>query len=120
MRARCLPYGYRPIPGRPGEHVIHEPEASIGRQISKLYAGGDSSGQIAGKLNEEGVLPSRERAWNPSTINGSTKRPSGMLSNEVYGGRIVWNRVAKVKNPTTGKVPRIRGGAQQVIYFNRL
>jgi site-specific DNA recombinase len=33
---------------------------------------------------------------------------TGMLSNEVYRGEIVWNKVGKAKNPATGKrVPRI-------------
>ena len=108
MRAGGLPYGYRPIAGRPGEHEIFEPEAAVVRQIFDMYAGGATPRQIACRLNEERVAPVRGRAWNASTINGSTKRASGMLANEVYVGRIVWNRVGKIKNPTTGKkVPRI-------------
>jgi site-specific DNA recombinase len=54
------------------------------------------------------VPPLRGRAWNASTITGNAKRESGMLTNVVYRGQIVWNRVARVKDPTTGKrTPRI-------------
>jgi hypothetical protein len=50
----------------------------------------------------------RGRAWNASTIQGSAKRASGMICNEVYRGVIVWNRVGKIRNPQTGrKVPRV-------------
>ena len=67
MRAGGLPYGYRPIPGRPGEHEVFEPEAAIVRQIFRLYADGHSPREIAGTLNQEGVEPVRGRAWNAST-----------------------------------------------------
>ena len=113
MRDGGLPYGYRPILGRPGEHEIYEPEAAVVREVFKRYVGGDTPREIAAHLNRQGVAPVRGRAWNASTINGSTKRASGMLSNEVYAGRIVWNRVGKVKNPMTGKrVPRINDRAE--------
>jgi len=108
MRAGGLPYGYRPIAGRPGEHEIYEDEAVVVRRIFEAYAAGAAPRVIAAALNRDGLAPNRGRAWNASTINGSTKRASGMLANEVYAGRIVWNRVGKVKNPVTGKrVPRI-------------
>ncbi|MCW6512613.1 recombinase family protein [Lichenifustis flavocetrariae] len=113
MRAGGLPYGYRPILGKPGEHEIFEPEALVVRKIFKSYADGSTPREIAAQLNLEGIEPVRGRAWNASTINGSTKRASGMLSNEVYAGRIVWNRVGKIKNPMTGKrVPRINDRAE--------
>ncbi len=108
QRAGGLPYGYRPIAGRPGEHEIHEGEAETVRRIFESYAKGLPPRQIAADLNAAGVTPSRGRAWNASTLNGSAKRASGMLANEVYRGVIVWNRVGKVTNPRTGKrVPRI-------------
>ena len=112
MRAGGLPYGYRPIIGRPGEHEIHDQEAAVVRDVFKRYATGDTPREIAAYLNRQGISPARGRAWNASTINGSAKRASGMLSNEVYAGRIVWNRVGKLKNPTTGRrVPRINDRA---------
>ena len=108
MRAGGLPYGYRPILGRPGEHEIHETAAVVVRQIFESYANGLNPRIIVSQLNEQGIEPNRGRVWNASTLNGSSKRASGMLSNEIYRGEIVWNKVGKIKNPATGKrVPRI-------------
>ena len=108
MRAGGLPYGYRPIAGQPGEHDIFEPEAEIVRRIFREYAAGATPRTIAYGLNRDGIPPVRGRAWNASTLNGSLKRGTGLLANEVYRGEIVWNKVGKMKNPATGKrVPRI-------------
>jgi hypothetical protein len=41
--------------------------------------------------------------WGPSTINGNASRGTGILNNELYIGRRVWNRLKYVKNPDTGK-----------------
>jgi site-specific DNA recombinase len=113
QRAGGLPYGYRAIPGRPGEHEIEPAEAAIVLRIFQSYADGMSPRDIAAALNAEAAMPSRGRAWNASTIHGSAKRASGMICNEVYRGTIVWNRVGKIKNPSTGKrVPRINPRAE--------
>lgn len=107
MRAGGLPFGYRAIAGKPGEHEIDAAEAETVRRIFRLYAEGTSVRDIAATLNREGVKPARARSWNASTLHGSEKRASGMLANEVYKGVIVWNRVSRIKNPATGRrVPR--------------
>ena len=41
--------------------------------------------------------------WSPSTIHGNVKRGTGILNNELYIGRLVWNRQRFVKDPDTGK-----------------
>jgi hypothetical protein len=43
------------------------------------------------------------RCVEPSTIYGNGKRGTGILNNELYIGRLVWNRLRYVKNPDTGK-----------------
>ncbi|WP_312891256.1 recombinase family protein [Mesorhizobium silamurunense] len=40
--------------------------------------------------------------WCFSTINGNPKRGNGILNNEIYVGKIVWNRQRFVKEPDTG------------------
>jgi hypothetical protein len=45
----------------------------------------------------------RGGVWNASTIAGSRKRLNGILQNELYGGRIIWNRQTFIKDPETGK-----------------
>ena len=38
-----------------------------------------------------------------STINGNRQRGTGILNNELYVGRLVWNRLRYIKDPATGK-----------------
>ncbi len=96
-------YGYRPVLGKPGELEIVEEEASIIRRIFELYASGVSPRSIAGILNGENIPAPRGKQWNASTINGNGQRGHGILRNVIYSGRIVWNRVRMVKDPSTGK-----------------
>jgi site-specific DNA recombinase len=96
-------YGYRAVAGRPGELEIVEEEADTVRRIFRDYAAGATPRETAGALNREGVPPPRGRLWNASTINGSRQRGNGIIQNELYGGRIVWNKVRMVKDPDTGK-----------------
>jgi hypothetical protein len=42
-------------------------------------------------------------AWSPSAIHGHVSRGTGILHNELYVGRLVWNRQRYVKDPDTGK-----------------
>ena len=96
-------YGYRAVPGRPGEPVVVDEEAAIIRRIFAEYLSGRTPRQIAQRLNAEGVPSPRGGRWNASTINGSRVRANGILQNELYAGTIVWNRGRKVRDPSTGK-----------------
>ena len=51
-------------------------------------------------------MPAARRAWGPSTIAGNPARGTGILNNELYIGRLVWNRLRYVKDPSTGKRSR--------------
>ncbi|WP_429041523.1 recombinase family protein [Bradyrhizobium elkanii] len=95
------PYAYQPVAGKPGELAIVEDEANIVREIFTRYVAGETPRQIAGALNRRGVKPPRGRLWAASTLNGNTARGSGVLQNDLYAGRIVWNKVRMVKDPTT-------------------
>ena len=90
--------------GRPltGERRINAQEAAIVRRIFEDYAAGVSPRAIAKRLNAEGV-PGPRRKWGPSTIHGNRQRGTGILNNELYIGRLVWNRLRYVKDPETGK-----------------
>ena len=96
-------YGYRPVPGKPGELVIDEAEAEVVRSIFRDFAAGITPRDIAFKLNTAGVAPPRGARWNASTINGSAQRGHGLLRNPVFQGKIVWNRVSMVRDPETGR-----------------
>jgi site-specific DNA recombinase len=96
-------YGYRPTPGKIGELEIVEEEAEIVRRIFSEYVSRKSPRDIAAGLNRDGVAPPRGRRWNASTINGNLSRGHGILLNPIYDGRIIWNRVRMVRDPSTGK-----------------
>jgi site-specific DNA recombinase len=96
-------YGYRAVPGKPGELEIVEEQAEIVREIFARYIAGDTPRQIAHDLNKRCVRPPRGRLWNGSTINGHVARGGGMILNDLYAGRIVWNKVRMIKDPVTRK-----------------
>lgn len=96
-------YGYRIIPGQPGELEIVESEANVVRRIFSEYVQGKTPREIAFGLNRDSVRSPRGDRWSASTINGNKKRHHGILVNELYAGKLVWNRVRMVKDPDTGR-----------------
>jgi DNA invertase Pin-like site-specific DNA recombinase len=96
-------YGYRPVPGKPGELAIVEEEAEIVRRIFSDFVAGRTPRDIAVALNRNGIRPPRGARWNASAIGGSASRASGILRNSIYAGRIVWNKVRMVRDPDTGR-----------------
>ena len=99
-----------------GERRINEAEANIIRHIFNEYAAGKSPKAIAHALNRDKVPGPAGRAWGPSTINGNWRRGTGILNNELYIGRLVWNRLAYIKNPDTGKrVSRLNPESEWIV-----
>ena len=96
-------FGYRNVPGKPGQLQIDPAEATTVKRIFAAYLDGQSPREIAATLNREGVAGPRGKHWNASTINGSRQRRNGILQNELYAGKIVWNRQRFIKDPETGK-----------------
>ena len=84
-----------------GEREIDPEQAAVVVRIFKMYADGMSPRAIAEQLNEE-QIPSpgskwnrtnrRRAGWAMSGIAGSPKRGTGILNNELYTGRVIWNR----------------------------
>ena len=96
-------FGYRAVPGKPGELEIVEDEADIVREIFARYVAGETPRAIAHDLNRRKVSPPRGKLWNASTINGNVSRGGGLILNSLYAGFITWNRVRMVKDPVTRK-----------------
>ncbi len=96
-------YGYRPVPGKPGELEIVAGEAAVVCRIFTEYVTGRTPREIAHDLNSEGIPAPRGKRWGASTINGNKARHHGILLNELYAGVLVWNRVRMVKDPDTGR-----------------
>jgi hypothetical protein len=66
------------------------------------FSGGLSAKAIAKRLNRERTPGPMGAAWSPSTIHGHAGRGTGILNNELYIGRRVWNRLRYLTNPETG------------------
>ncbi|SDH76793.1 recombinase family protein [Roseospirillum parvum] len=86
-----------------GERTINPDEAEIVRRIFRDYAAGKSPKAIAMTLNKEGIAGPGGNEWGQSTINGNRHRGTGILNNELYIGRMIWNRQRFIKDPDTGK-----------------
>lgn len=102
LSAGGLTYGYATGAGK-GERVIVEQQADVVRGIFRDYAAGCSPRAIAARLNAQGIKAPRGKDWQASAINGNIARQSGILSNALYDGRLVWNRVTMRKDPDTGR-----------------
>jgi site-specific DNA recombinase len=90
-----------------GQVEIDQEQAAIVRRVFELYADGASPRTIAAQLNAEGA-PSpgsswqrdsrRTSKWLLSAIWGNPTRGLGILNNELYIGRSVWNRFRWVRS----------------------
>ncbi len=118
-----LSYGYDMVKavdaaGEPvrGERRINEAEAEIVRRIFREFASGASPRAIARRLNDEAVPGPSGRLWTDSTVRGHAKRGTGLINNELYIGRLVWNRLRFMKNPETGRrVSRINPPEEWIV-----
>jgi site-specific DNA recombinase len=86
-----------------GGRKVNEGESDVVRRIFAQFAAGRSPRRIAVALNREGVQGPRGGNWDASTINGNAARGTGILNNELYIGRLVWNRLRYIRDPATGK-----------------
>jgi len=103
-------YGYKPIVEHDsrGERVrggrkIDPAEAAVVQRIFRSFVAGSSPRSIAGELNRAGIPGPSSKDWGASTIHGNWRRGTGILNNELYIGRLIWNRQRFVKDPETGK-----------------
>jgi site-specific DNA recombinase len=96
-------YGYTPRKGEAGVLDVNPETSGVVTRIFKEYVGGASPRAIAAGLNADGIAAPRGGKWNASTINGNTARGQGLLLNERFVGRVVWNKRRNVKDPKTGR-----------------
>jgi hypothetical protein len=86
-----------------GEREIDPEQAAVVERVFREFVAGVSPEAIVKALNREGVAGPFGGSWSPSTIHGNAKRGTGILNNELYVGRMVWNRLRYVRDPDTGK-----------------
>lgn len=103
-----LCYGYRvrreyDESGTPvrGLRSIDKEEATNIVWIFQRFANGASPNEIAAELNHRGTPGPRGKTWQATAIRGHRSRGTGILNNELYIGKIVFNRQAYRKNPST-------------------
>ena len=85
-----------------GVRQITEQQAGIVRRIFEEYAAAHRPCDCQEAQCRRIDGPSG-KGWGPSTIHGNRQRGTGILNNELYIGRLVWNRLRYVKDPDTGK-----------------
>ena len=105
-----LAYGYRVIRDLDtkgelirGKRAIDEAQAAVVRRIFAEFIAGASTRSIAIGLNRDGIPGPTGGLWNASSVAGGRGRASGILWNEIYAGRLVYNRTHFVRDPETGK-----------------
>ena len=108
-------YGYDLVPGQTGARRIDEAEAATVRRIFEEYAAGRSPRAIATQLNTEGVPGPFGRPWRDTAIRGHITRGTGILNNELYIGRLVWNRQRFMKDPATGRRRSRRNDPERLV-----
>ena len=100
-----LSYGYRitrQLDAR-GDRMIDADQAPVVQRIFTLFAAGSSPIAIAKILNRESIPGPGGKAWQDTTIRGHAGRGTGILRNELYIGRLVWNRMRLIRDPVSGK-----------------
>jgi site-specific DNA recombinase len=86
-----------------GRRTVNPDEAAVVLQIFEGFAHGQSPRAIAKDLNANGIPGPDGRPWLDTTLRGHAARGTGLLRNELYAGRLVWNKQRYVKDPETGK-----------------
>jgi hypothetical protein len=109
------PYGYQIVRslGSNGEldrgkRAILPEEAAVVSRIFQNYAVGVSPLAIARVLNRDGIPGPSGGIWFDASIRGRPGLGDGILRNEIYIGRLVWNRRRNLKDPLTGRTVRKR------------
>jgi site-specific DNA recombinase len=118
-----LPFGYRVVRklGENGELVRGEREidthqAQVIARIFEAFISGKSPRAIARELNAEKIAGPFGREWSDTTIRGHASRGCGILRNDIYVGRLVWNKQRFLKDPVTGRrVTRINPDTERVV-----
>lgn len=77
------PFGYRM-----DEHsnlVVEPEEAEWVLKATDMFIGGHGYRAVSKYLNDAGIKTSKDKVWTSSTVRG-------MLTNELYIGKLIWNR----------------------------
>ena len=108
MSAGGVSFGYRSVKGEGGSSIeVLDSAAKWVSFIFAEFASGRSIQKIAHELNKLGVDSPRGKGWGVSAIYGSPNKGAGILNNELYVGRYIWNRSQWLMDPDTRKRERV-------------
>jgi site-specific DNA recombinase len=95
-------YGYRAVPGKPGQREIDPERAAIVRRIFTEYASGVSPRAIALGLTGDNIpSPNGFKEWSHQSFLGGGGK-AGMLRNRLYVGELIYNKSHSIRDPETG------------------
>lgn len=86
-----------------GRRRIVPEQAETVRRIFRWRAEGRSATWIVHQLNREGIPGPTGGVWRITALCGNRQRRNGILYNELYAGRIVFNRQRFIRDPLTRK-----------------
>ena len=107
-----VPYGYKVKTDAVDENgkrlfgvrEIDREKAKVIKRIFSLYAEGWGSKKIAAILNAEDIASPSGGFWTSGSILGTKSREVGILSNQAYIGKLIFNKTQRKKHPETGKL----------------
>lgn len=107
----ACPYGYRVKRGvldERGRNVngvreVHPEEAAIVRRIFQEYVAGRGLTTIIRGLNADGIPGIHGKPWLRRSLSGRVILDEGILRNEIYIGRLIYNKRVTLRDPLTGK-----------------
>jgi len=107
FHAGGVAYGYKSTPVNGGHKLeIFPPQSEWVEWIFSQFVGGMGCRSIAVELNNQGAPSPRGKSWAVSAIYGHQGKGTGILNNELYIGRYIWNRSQWIKDPDTKKRQR--------------
>ncbi|MDA9466561.1 hypothetical protein XH87_18605 [Bradyrhizobium sp. CCBAU 53415] len=112
----AVTYGYRRVLGKPGVREIDPETSKVVLRVFTEYASGKTTREIAAGLTRDGIpTPSGGKHWNHQTFTGGRGGKRGMIGNQIYIGRLIWNANRSVLDPDSGKKLKRRGKPEDVI-----
>ncbi|CDK99642.1 putative site-specific DNA recombinase [Magnetospirillum gryphiswaldense MSR-1 v2] len=109
--ASSCAYGYRVVRGvvdEKGANInglreIDEAAAPVISRIYDEYIAGRKIPEIIAGLNKDGIPAPNGGLWKRNAIMGGAKKQEGILRNEIYTGKLIFNRSHVVRDPVSNK-----------------
>lgn len=99
----------------PGLDFMKELERSVGQCDTLISVIGRGWVDTRSAQGNRRLVPSG-KGWRDTTIRGHATRRTGILRNDLYAGRLVWNKQTYLRNPETGKrVARVRAAGEHIV-----